>query len=308
MKTVEAVVWRCLVLVLLFAAEARAQDMEPRRWSHLPSGLNVAGLGVGAIDGDIFFDPVVRLEDATFELYTLGSSYVRTFEWLGKSSRIDFRLPYGYGRWEGLLNGEDVSVRRHGPLDPHLRLSVNLYGAPPLKGQAYLQYRAEHPVTTTVGAAISVTLPLGEYYAERLINLGGNRYVVHPQLGVLHQRGPWQFELTTTLSLFEDNNEFFADTRLEQDPLGFVQLHAIRSLARGRWGSVSTGFSYGGEAFIDGVPKDNDQRTRYYALSFGMPLSPQQSVKISYVNAETNVLLGTNSDSLLLSWSLAWSE
>jgi len=298
----------CLVLVMLTAAEALAQDMEPRRWSHLPSGLNVAGLGLGAIDGDIFFDPVLRIEDATFELYTVGSSFVRTFEWLGKSSRIDFRLPYAYGRWEGQLNGEDVSVRRHGLLDPSIRLSVNLYGAPPLKDQAYLQYRAEHPVTTTLGAAISVTVPLGEYYADRLINLGGNRYVVRPQLGVLHQRGPWQFELTTSLSLFEDNNEFFADTGLEQDPLWFVQLHAIRSLARGMWGSVSTGFSYGGEAFIDGVPKDNDERTRYFALSFGMPLNPQQSVKITYVNADTNVLLGTSSDSLLLSWSMAWSE
>ena len=293
---------------MLCLTEARAQDMEPRRWSHLPSGLNVVGLGVGTVDGDIFFDPVLRLEDATFELYTLGSSYVRTFEWLGKSSRIDFQLPYGYGRWEGLLDGEDVSVRRHGLLDPRIRLSMNLYGAPPLKGQAFQKYRAEHPVFTTIGAAVSVTLPLGEYAADQLINLGGNRYVVRPQLGVLHQRMAWQFEATASLALFEDNDEFFGNTRLEQDPLWFLQLHAIRSMAKGKWASVSAGFSSEGESSIDGVAKENDDRTRYYALSFGMPLSQQQSIKMSYVNAETNVLLGANSNSLVFSWSMAWSE
>ena len=296
------------LVLLLLAPATRAQDMEPRRWSHLPSGLNVLGFGLGMTDGDIFFDPVMRIEDATFELFTLGSSYVRTFEWLGKSARVDFRVPYGYGRWEGLVNGQDVSVRRHGLMDPRIRLSMNLYGAPPLTGQAFMQYHAQHPVTTTVGVALSVTLPLGEYYADRLINLGANRYVVRPQLGVLHQRGPWQFELTGSLSFYEDNDEFFANTLLEQEPLGFLQAHAIRSFARGMWGSVSAGYSYGGESEIDGVPKENDERTRFFALSFGMPVTRQQSLKLTYVNADTNVLLGTSSDSLVLSWSLAWSD
>jgi hypothetical protein len=282
--------------------------MEPRRWSHLPTGLNVVGSALGATEGDIFFDPVLRIEDATFELYTLGSSYIRTFEWLGKSSRIDFRLPYGYGRWEGMVDGADVAVRRHGLLDPRIRFSINLWGAPPLRGKAYMDYRATHPVTTTVGAALSVTLPLGEYYPDRLINLGQNRYIVRTQLGLLHQRGPWQFELTGTVSFYEDNDEFFGGTRLEQEPLGFLQLHAIRSFARGIWASLSGGYSYGGESQIDSVPKHNDERTRYYAISLGMPLSRQQSVKLAYVSADTNVLLGTSSDSLLFSWSLAWSD
>lgn len=297
-----------LTALPLMPGSLQAQDLEPRRWTHLPTGMNVVGTGLGATEGDIFFDPVLRIEDATFELYTLGSSYVRSFEWLGKSARVDFRVPYGYGRWEGLLDGEDVSVRRHGFLDPRIRLSMNLYGAPPLAGDAFMQYRAQHPVDTTVGVAVSVTLPLGEYYPERLINLGSNRYVVRTQLGVLHQRGPWQFELTGTVSFYQDNDEFFGGTRLEQDPLGFLQAHVIRAFARGMWASVSGGYSYGGESQIDGVPKNNDERTRYFALSFGMPVTRQQSLKLTYVNADTNILLGSSSDSLVLSWSFAWSN
>ena len=166
-----------LTMLSLFAGDAGAQDLEPRRWSHLPTGMNVIGASTVWTDGEIFSDPVARLQDATFERYTLSSSYVRTFEWLGKSSRIDFALPYAAGRWEGLLDGNYVSTRRHGFSDPFVRFSMNLYGAPPLKGMKFVRYRASHPVTTTVGAAVAVTLPFGEYYADRLINLGNNRHV-----------------------------------------------------------------------------------------------------------------------------------
>jgi hypothetical protein len=252
----------------LVAAEAGAQNLEPRRWSHLPTGMNVIGASTILTDGEIFVDPVVRLEDATFEQYTLSSSYVRTFEWFGKSSRIDLALPYAIGRWEGLLDGDYVSTRRHGFADPFVRFSMNLYGAPPLKGMKYVRYRASHPVATTVGAAIAVTLPLGEYYAERLINLGSNRYVVRPQLGVLHQRGPWQFELTTTVSFYEDNDEFFSGARLEQDAMWFLQGHVIRALPAICGSCASGGFSYGGESQINGVAKNNDDHTRYWSLQF----------------------------------------
>ena len=119
-------------LLWFLASACHAQDLEPRRWTHLPTGLNVLGIGAGRTDGDIFFDPVLLIEDATFELYGLGATYVRTFEWLGKSSRIDVTVPYANGRWEGLLDGESASRRRSGLADPRIRLSMNLYGAPPL--------------------------------------------------------------------------------------------------------------------------------------------------------------------------------
>jgi hypothetical protein len=82
-----------LGLLMLTAGETLAQDLEPRRWSHLPTGLNIVGAGVAVTDGDIYFDPVMQIEDGTFRLYSLGSSYVRSFEWLGKSSRLDIRPP-----------------------------------------------------------------------------------------------------------------------------------------------------------------------------------------------------------------------
>ena len=70
-----------------------------------------------------------------------------------------------------------------------------------------------------VGAAIAVGLPLGQYTSERLINLGTNRWTIRPQIGVVHSRGPWSFELTGSVFFYTDNSEFWMDTQLEQEPL-----------------------------------------------------------------------------------------
>lgn len=50
---------RCLfviVLLLGFAlpVQVNAQDLEPRRWSHLPTDQNIVGLGYGYTEANIF--------------------------------------------------------------------------------------------------------------------------------------------------------------------------------------------------------------------------------------------------------------
>ncbi len=56
------------VIVLLFMQRVSAQDLVPRRWSHLPMKMNIAGAAVAYTTGDILLDPVLKLEDATVDL------------------------------------------------------------------------------------------------------------------------------------------------------------------------------------------------------------------------------------------------
>ncbi|NOR20657.1 MAG: hypothetical protein GQ538_11285 [Xanthomonadales bacterium] len=86
--------------LLFWANSVIAQDLEPRRWSQMPTGLNFAGIGYGYVDGDIFFDPVLLVEDAGFEMHAVGFVYMRSFGLFGKSARADFILPYRAGRWQ----------------------------------------------------------------------------------------------------------------------------------------------------------------------------------------------------------------
>ena len=295
-----------LLLQGLFCGGAVAQDLEPRRWSHLPMDLNVLGVAAGWTNGDILFDPVLQIEDTTFDVYVTGAAYVRTFELFGKSARVDLNVPYASGRWEGLLDGVYTSVSRRGFMDPRLRFSMNLYGAPPLKGKEYVQYRREHPVDTTIGVGVQVQLPLGDYNNTKLINLGNNRFFVRPQLGILHQHHKWQFELTGSVFLYQTNDEFWNGNELKRDPLWFLQAHAIYTFKPGWWASFSGGYAYDGHSTINGVDKNNDMRSRYIALSLGVPINARQGLKFVYFTSDTHTSTGSNIDALIVAWSINW--
>jgi hypothetical protein len=226
----------------------------------------------------------------------------------GKSARIDFSLPYAKGRWQGLLEGQPAEVNRQGMADSRMRLSVNLLGAPPLKGKAFAGYRQENPVNTTVGAAVAFIMPTGEYRSERLINLGGNRWVIRPQLGVLHQRHKWQFELTGSVFLFGDNNDFWMDTVREQDPLWFIQGHVMYTFRPGLWASVSSGYGSGGRTHISGRSLTDDSRIRYWKLSVGVPINSRQGLNFSFADARTNTSTDADLNRFAMSWSMMFGH
>jgi hypothetical protein len=66
----------CLLGLLLVALPCHAQDIEPRRWSHLPLDTNFLGVGYAYTSGDIFLNPVLQIEDGKCDLdtYALNSS------------------------------------------------------------------------------------------------------------------------------------------------------------------------------------------------------------------------------------------
>jgi hypothetical protein len=123
----------CFFLVLGLPFLCLAQELEPRRWSHLPIGTNFAGGGYAYTEADISFDPVLKLENVETELHTWAVKYIRTFELFQKSARIGFAQGFQEGRWTGLVDGVPTSIKRSGLSDSALRFAINLYGAPPLK-------------------------------------------------------------------------------------------------------------------------------------------------------------------------------
>ena len=72
----------------------RGQDIEPRRWSHLPIGGNFAGAGYAYTTGEVYFDPALRLEDVQFDLQTVAVKYIHCHPiGIGKKRLEVFRKP-----------------------------------------------------------------------------------------------------------------------------------------------------------------------------------------------------------------------
>ncbi len=100
----------CIFLVLGLPFLCLAQELEPRRWGHLPIGTNFAGGGYIYTEADISFDPLLRIEDVKMEMHTWAIKYIRTFGLFQKSARIDFVQGFQEGRWTGLLDGVPKSI------------------------------------------------------------------------------------------------------------------------------------------------------------------------------------------------------
>jgi hypothetical protein len=291
-----------LTCFLLSAGAAMAQELEPRRWSHLPVGANFVGVGYAYTETEIFLDPALQIEDATGEIHTGAFSYLRALDVFGKSARIDVLVPYSIGRWEGLLEGQPASTRRSGFNDPRVRFAVNVLGSPAQRGAAFRQFKP----STILGVALEVTAPYGEYHEENLINLGGNRWIFRPQIGVVHNWAKWAAEITTSAWFYTDNSDFFGDTNRDQDPLLSVQGHVIYTFRPGLWASLSGAYGGGAGSKINGVEAGDKIGKFLWAASFGFPLDRRQGIKIAYMHGQTTESTGDDFDRLILAYSTMW--
>ncbi len=291
----------CTTGVLMsLASAAFAQDVEPRRWSHLPTGTNFLSATAVYTDGDLAFDPVLLIEDAELEVYTALASYLRTFGLFGRTARIDFRVPYQSGRWQGLVDSVYTTVERDGLADSWARLSINLFGAPALKGKAFQEYHASRRVTTIVGTAVSLGVPIGEYMEDKLINLGDNRFVIRPQAGVVHTRGPASYEVTGSVFFYTDNNEFWNGNTREQDPLYELEGHVVYTIRRGLWTSLGAAYAQGGQSTVNGTPKDDRREILLASAGLGLSITRTSriGVVVGIVRAQTSVGADTNNAGL----------
>lgn len=299
-----------LTLIMMFcfsfACPSFAEELEPRRWSHLPINTNFLGGGYAYTEADIGFDPVLKIEDVDVELDTWVAKYIRTFSLLDKTARVSLLQAYQEGRWSGLVNGVPTSIKRSGWSDTILRFAVNLYGAPPLQGKEYAAYRAAAEVETLFGVGFAVQLPTGDYMDDKLINLGTNRFTFRPQLGVKHQRGKWSTEVTGIVALYTDNDDFFNGKKLEQEPLYSIHGHLIYDFRPGVWAGMSAGYNHGGKSTVDGTKKDDLKQNLAWALSFGFPLARHLGVKVAYVGTRTQEKTGIDSDTFAVGFSAFW--
>jgi len=299
---------RCafVLVIISMSLPCLAQDIEPRRWSHLPTGTNFAGVGYSYTEADISFDPVLRIENVKMEMHTCAFKYIRTFELFQKSARVDFIQGFQEGRWTGLVDGVRRSIKRSGLSDSRLRFAINLYGAPPLEDKEFQAYREKVDVETIIGTGLVVQLPTGDYMDDKLINLGTNRFTFRPQLGMVHGRGKWSVELTGAAWLYTDNHDFFNGNELEQDPLYTIQTHLIYNFRPGLWAAVSAGYGYGGESTLNGEKQNDRKENLAWALSLGYPITRQMGVKVAYLGTRTQQAIGQDADSIAVALSVLW--
>lgn len=160
-----------LVLALLPLA-APAQELDPRAYVPGPIGVNILAAGYGDTSGDVLFDASSAISDVRADLVLATVLGGRVFGLFGRQSSIVLGVPYAWGDVSGNVGENRQAVSRTGVGDPRLRLATMLYGGPALARSEF----AAAPRGLAIGTSLVVVAPLGQYYPDKLINIGSNRW------------------------------------------------------------------------------------------------------------------------------------
>lgn len=292
--------------ITIYSALARGQDIEPRRWGNIPLGTQAIGIGYAYSFGNVLFDPLLETENVEVDVQTVAATYVHPFRLGKKLARFDVLVPLSFAKWEGLLSGEPASVERNGFADPRVRFSINLKGPPALGPKELKEYLAEHTKYTTIGVSLAITLPFGQYFEDKLLNLGLNQFVFRPQAGLVHNWGLWSFELTASVLIFTENNDFFNESNKEQKPLFSSQTHLIKFFPSRSWIAIGASYGGGGQSVVNRQPNNDVRGNLLAGFSYGHPIGKKQNLKLAYFHSETLKDIGSNTNTILLGWSFAF--
>ena len=297
---------RLFVVVFLLAQNSLSQDIEPRRWSPIPLGTNVIGAGYSYTSGDVFFDPLLQAENVKIRAHSLAVTFAHPIKIGNKLGSVSMLVPFSSADWDGLLSGQPTGINRTGFADPRLRASLLLAGPPAGNAQELRQYRLENPTDTSFGVSLAITFPFGEYFEDKLINLGSNRFVFRPQAGMIHYWGSWSFELTASVFLYTRNPEFFNDSDRVQRPTFAMQSHLVKQLRKGAWLSLSVGYGLGGESVVNRQPNGDFRANLLASASYSFLISKRQGLKLTYIRAEALQDIGSNTNNMLLAWFVSF--
>lgn len=293
------------LFVLALAAEAVAgQELEPRAYSPAPVGANFLLFGYTYQTGDVLFDPSLPFRDVVAELHSANLSYGRSFNFFGRTATVALAVPGAWGSISGNVFEEQRSVTRSGLADVRGRFVVNLLGGPALTRKEF----AAAPPRTTLGLSLVAAAPTGEYDAQKLINLGANRWAFKPELGLSHPRGPWTLEAAAGVWLFEDNDDFFPGRVVRsQDPLWTVQGHVGYTFRRQLWASIDATFYTGGETYANGVGSDTRQENSRIGATLSLPLKRGHTIKLLVAKGVT-ARVGSSFETYSVAYQFLWFD
>jgi hypothetical protein len=301
MPTAIAFLRRGGMCLLVFAACAHGQQLDPRAYANLPVGLNFLVAGYTYSTGGLATDPSLPLKNAHLEIHAPILAYARAFDAWGKSAKFDAVL--GAGCLSGTAESNGVPVARDicGGLDPAFRVTVNLYGAPALSLPEFRGYQQD----LILGVSLQLVAPFGQYDPERLVNLGSNRWAFKPELGLSKKFGALTAEAALGITVFTTNDDYFGGRTREQEPIVSTQLHLIYEFRGGTWLAVNGTYYAGGRTTVDGMKQNDELDNSRLGATLALPIDRQNSVKL-HASRGVSVRFGEDFTTLGLAWQYRW--
>jgi hypothetical protein len=289
--------------LLLLAAPLLAQDLDPRAYASVPVNGTFLSTGLSVSHGGVVTDPTLPVTDihATVETPSLGVG--RSFSLFGRTAQAFGALPYSWAQVSGNVLGEANHITRAGLSDTRLRLSVLVRGAP----AASVLELAKAPRRTILGTSLTVVAPSGQFFSDKLINLGTNRWAFKPEVAVSRPMGEqWLLDVYGGVWLFTANHSYYPGTlRRTQAPMGAFQAHLSYNFTRQLWAAFDATYYTGGRTTVEGVGNDDRQANARVGATLVLPAGRLRSVRLA-VSRGAIIRFGANFTTFSIGWQAGW--
>ena len=194
-------------------------------------------------------------------------------ELAGMTYNVNVLLPVGHLRLGGAAIGNEVSASQMG--DPLLVAVLWPYKNPNTK--------------TYFGVGGYITVPLGEYRNDNVLNMGANRWAFKGELGLEQGLGNSGFNIGIygNGEFYTDNNNYTsAGATMSQDPILTAEAHLTYDFTKTFYAGVDYYYKWGGETSVDfdygGYDNDDRLSTHSAGLTLGYTVSDHIGLQLKY--------------------------
>ncbi|BFM20713.1 transporter [Gilvimarinus japonicus] len=292
-----------ILLISIFAAQTKAQELAPRAYWPAPTGTNVVVMSYQHSQGEVLVDASVPIEGAEATLDFLSLTYQRTFGLFDRTASLQLNYPLVQGDASAMVNGEFRERSISASADARARFAINLLGAPSMDGKAFRELVADpEPI---IGASLLVSIPTGDYDGDRLFNAGTNRWAVKPALGfIVPISHGWLFEGEVGTWFYEDNDDYQGKTRT-QKPVLSSEFHLVHVVKNGTWFSLDANWYQGGAATVGESAEQAELQNSRAGLTLLHPLNRHHAIRFAASTAIESKIAG-DFDSVSVSYMYIW--
>jgi hypothetical protein len=166
---------------------------------------------------------------------------------------------------------------------------------------------AKAPRRTILGMSLNVAAPTGEYFPDKLINLGTNRWAFRPEFAISQPVGlRWLLDTYAGVWFFTANSESYPGMlRKTQSPMGAFQAHMSYNLTPRLWAAFDVTYYVGGRITVEGVAPTDMQSNMRAGGTLALPVGQRHSIKIA-ASTGAIVRLGGDFTTFSVAWQTAW--
>lgn len=267
-----------LILCILFSKDLYSQELEARAYANLPKDMNGVAFAYAFTRGHVLANPVLPIEDFNVSTHNLATRYVHTFGLFKKLTRVSAEIPFTFMEGRLKFNGQDTSGTRTGIGDTRIQFGINLIGSPALSRKDFIKYTQK----IIVGISLTTSIPTGVYYADKTVNIGGNRWGFKPEIGASKRFEHVYADGYIGTWFFTNNSSYQTSKVLKQDPLLSTQLHGVYYFKNQMLVGLDGNWFSGGKTYIDNT--QNGDKINHWRLgaTWATPIAKKHLVKLQF--------------------------